>query len=41
MGEPRGVVERVAQWVWRWRVEIAVGYIVVAVTAAVIIEIRK
>jgi hypothetical protein len=34
-GEPRCVIEFVAQWLWRWRIELFLIYIVVMVTVGV------
>jgi choline kinase len=34
-GEPRCLIEFVAQWLWRWRIELFLIYIVVMVTVGV------
>lgn len=33
-GQARALVEHIAQRLWRWRIELALAYIVVAVTLA-------
>jgi hypothetical protein len=34
-GEPRCLIELFAQWLWRWRIELFLVYIVVMVTIGV------
>lgn len=37
MGEPRCVVEHVAQWIWRWRTNLMLVYLVICVTALILL----
>lgn len=39
-GEPRCLIELVAQWLWRWRVELFLLYIAVMLTIGVRHELR-
>jgi hypothetical protein len=34
-GRPRCVIEVIVQWVWRWRVEIMLAYLIAATTATI------
>jgi hypothetical protein len=38
-GEPRCIVEFAAQWLWRWRVELFLLYLVLMVTIGVYHEL--
>lgn len=37
-GEPRCLIEIVAQWAWRWRIELVLAEIALSVLAAIAIE---
>ena len=39
LGVPTNTIERILQWLWRWRIELTLFYIVIATTAAVVIEL--
>jgi hypothetical protein len=40
-GEPRCLVEHVAQWAWRWRIELVLAEIALSVGVAILVEFLR
>lgn len=40
-GEPRCLIEHLAQWLWRWRIELVLAEIAASVAVAIVVEIWR
>lgn len=41
MGHPRSTLEHVLQWLWHWRIELALFYISIGVALVILFELRR